>query len=121
MRQDPPSKEPDDTREYISIADRIQQDVWHDNFVPKYSALATAEPSWLFIVGIWLLFSPQIFFTAMALVHGRRNNVTDIVMDVAFLLYSLLLVTILLVQTRRFISTRRSRVNQDIAVEQESD
>lgn len=41
---------------YIPIAERVQQDVWHDNFVPKYSALATARPSLLVLSGVWLIF-----------------------------------------------------------------
>lgn len=116
MTKEPPSKVPDETREYIAIADRIQQDVWHDNFIPKYSALASAEPSWLFIIGIWLLFSPQIFFTTISLTRGGRYHITD----VAYLLYSLLLVTTLAVQTRRFIKARHSRMNQAMT-EQDSE
>jgi len=43
-----PAKEP-----YIPLAERINQDVLHDNFVPKYSGLASAKPKLVIVLGAW--------------------------------------------------------------------
>ncbi len=45
--------------DYIPIGERVQQDVWHDNFVPKYSGLASVRPSRLILVGVWMIFLPM--------------------------------------------------------------
>lgn len=34
----------------------------HDNFVPRYSGLATARPSRVLLVGVWLIFLPTMLW-----------------------------------------------------------
>ena len=46
---------------YTPLSERLNQDVWHDNFVPEYSALYSAQPKRIILVGVWLLFGPWFF------------------------------------------------------------
>jgi hypothetical protein len=100
-----------DEREYIELKDRINQDVMHDNFVPKYSALASAEPKLLVVIGVWLIFAPMaVFFTGIGISQLFDAGVT---LSSALLNGSILAlcaglgVTILWQQTRRYIARRR--------------
>jgi hypothetical protein len=56
------------------------------------------------------LFCPQIFIAAIYVTYGNRNDLADIVIGAGFLLYALLLVAILCVQTKRFIRAKRNPV-----------
>lgn len=99
----------DDDR-YVPLSERINQDVWHDNFVPKYSAIATAQPNKLFLWGVWLIFAPWALWGCIGVVGGitgaTQPNATakDVtVLTIAFSLVSFLLaITILVTQTRRY-------------------
>jgi hypothetical protein len=107
-----------DSQEYTPLSERIQLDVWHDNFVPRYSAIATAEPNKLFLIGIWLLFLPMAFpgiLTAIAFADSRDLTTATIVAIVPTL-FSVLAVTILYIQTRRYLvaaSKRHRESEQD--------
>jgi hypothetical protein len=91
---------------YIPLSERLNQDVLHDNFVPKYSALATAAPSRLVLVGVWLLFGPMwlagLFHLGMALLEPAELWVKVLSM-VLGLGYVMLLSVILYKQTRRYV------------------
>lgn len=47
------------------MPDSIQQDVIHDNFVPRYSALADAATKPVVLVGVWLIFAPALLAAAL--------------------------------------------------------
>lgn len=47
---------------YVPLAERLNQDVMHDNFVPKYRALASVQPSKLILVGVWMIFASPAFW-----------------------------------------------------------
>jgi len=54
-----PNPDTTETRPYTPLEDRLNQDVIHDDIVPKYSALANAPRTKL--VGVWLIFLPMSF------------------------------------------------------------
>lgn len=99
-----------DSEKYIPISERLQQDVWHDNFVPKYSALASAKPSLLILVGVWLIFAPAVL---IAIVIGLstpselRNAPTSVISSVFAILIVVLATAILITQTRRYLLAKR--------------
>ena len=50
-----------------------KSDVMHDNFVPEYSSLATAQPKLIVVIGIWLIFSPTVLLgLPFALILAQR-------------------------------------------------
>ncbi len=101
---------PDD-KPYEPLSERLNQDVMHDNFVPKFSGLATAKPSLLVLTGVWLIFLPWLcsafFVAAQAL--GDAGSVGEAFIELIFAgMSALLCCTILFVQTRRFLRYRES-------------
>lgn len=62
-----------DENRYIPLSERPSRDASQDNFVPKYhelfvpkySALATAAPSWLVVIGVWIIFCHMAFVAIM--------------------------------------------------------
>lgn len=94
-----------DTEKYTPLSDRLQQDVWHDNFVPKYSALASAKPSLLVLIGVWLVFVPTILVViglAVNMVADAPDVPSAIAVSIAPALYLALAVAILALQTQRY-------------------
>jgi len=90
---------------YTPLSERLQQDVWHDNFVPKYSALATAAPSKLVLIGVWLIFLPMAV-TALLMAMAPFSAPDKLSAVITFLLAAatfVLAVAILFSQTRRYI------------------
>ena len=105
----------DSEDEYIELKDRINQDVMHDNFVPKYSALAQAEPKPVIIIGVWLIFAPM-FLSSIGfwILHlwETDNAVSILIATPVSALFAGLAATILWQQTRRFIRRRRASDEQ---------
>lgn len=100
-----------DSQKYTPLSERLQQDVWHDNFVPKYSALATAEPSRLVLVGVWLIFAPMALGALFALftVADSPDLATAVISAIGAVLFFLLAIAILYTQTRRYFAAAWQR------------
>ncbi len=100
----------DEQTKYTPIGERINQDVIHDNFVPKYSALATAPRTKLVLVGVWLIFAPwslSVFaFPAWVITgaFGTTGGVTDFFGSLVASLFGLLAFLIVFTQTKRYLS-----------------
>ena len=94
-----------DSPKYTPLSERLQQDVWHDNFVPKYSALASTEPSKLVLIGVWLIFAPMAL-GSIAIGIKSVSDSPDLASGVVFLivhsLICILATVILFTQTRRY-------------------
>ncbi len=94
-----------DTEKYTPLSERLQQDVWHDNFVPKYSALASAKPSLLVLIGVWLIFVPMVLVViglAVSMVADAPDVPSAVAVSIAPTLFLALGVAILAIQTRRY-------------------
>ena len=99
---------PDD-KTYVPLSERLNQDVMHDNFVPKFSGLATVRPSVLVLSGVWLIFVPWLCsgLLVCAQVLGDAGSVGEAFIELVLAGISVLLCsTILFVQTRRFLRYR---------------
>lgn len=87
-----------DSEKYTPIAERLQQDVWYDNFVPKYSAIASARPSLLVLIGVWLIFAPAALGAVaigLSTLSDLRDFPTSVISSVFALLTFVLATTIL--------------------------
>ena len=96
--------------EYVELKDRINQDVIHDNFVPRYSEISKAEPQPLIIIGVWLIFAPM-FLAVIGFGIGCLFSEDFTVLSVLIgapvtLLLAGLSATVLWQQTRRFLRHR---------------
>ena len=101
-----------DSEEYTPLSERLQQDVWHDNFVPKYSALATAKPSRLVLFGVSLIFAPAAvgaLVTGVSTLSDAPDRTTAVVILVGSCLFLILAVAILFTQTRRYLIAKSQR------------
>ncbi|MBB3207888.1 hypothetical protein FHS27_003715 [Rhodopirellula rubra] len=97
---------------YVPIGERLNQDVWHDNFVPKYSALASAPPNRLTLIGVWLLFGPMCGFSAVSAcfwVAQSRDWSSLIVSVIGAAMYCLLPAAVLITQSRRYVNSLYTR------------
>lgn len=96
---------------YVPLADRVKQDVWHDNFVPKYSAIASASPTKLLLTGVWLIFAPAALMCAL-FIFGTLYSERDTENLMLLLIYPVfglgISSLILFTQTRRFLNHRSS-------------
>ncbi|WP_372721976.1 hypothetical protein [Novipirellula sp.] len=100
---------------YVPLSERLNQDVWHDNFVPKYSALASAKPSLLILTGVWLIFAPMALMSAATLIGTvfaflsgeAANQAAPVLVLLGSLLWLLLVIAILTKQTRRYWLAKR--------------
>lgn len=104
-----------DKKSYIPIAERLNQDVMHDNFVPKYSALASAQPSRLVLIGVWLIFAPMAVLCGANIPLALSQSpdlLVAIVSVVGSVLFLVLTVAILVSQTRRYLVGREQGVNE---------
>ncbi|TWT79476.1 hypothetical protein CA13_08770 [Planctomycetes bacterium CA13] len=91
---------------YVPIADRLNQDVWHDNFVPKYSALSNVRPSLLVLVGVWMLFAPTAIGSAcfaLSTLVGSDDLGVRLILLFSSVAWSVLIFAILLKQTKRYL------------------
>ena len=99
-----------DQERYVPLSERLNQDVMHDNFVPKYSALATAQPSRLVLIGVWLIFAPMALF-ALSTAPSLMREAPGALAAVIFLLgpsFALVIsIAILTVQTKRYLEAKR--------------
>ena len=105
-----------DSEEYTPLSERLQQDVWHDNFVPKYSALATAKPSRLVLFGVWLIFAPAAvgsLATGVSMLSDAPDRTTAVVIFIGSCLFFILAVAILISQTRRYLIAK-SQPDDDV-------
>ena len=110
-----------DSQEYIPLSERLQQDVWHDNFVPKYSALASARPSGLILIGVWLIFAPMALdgiVTGLSTAYDAPDMGTAIIASIGPVFYFMLATAILFSQTQRYRLAKMGRVD---AVEDAAD
>lgn len=93
------------SEKYIPLAERVQQDVWHDNFVPKFSALASAPPSKLVLIGVWLIFAPiavQSAVVGLGSLFSASDPVASLITAAGAAFYFALSVAILAHQTQRY-------------------
>lgn len=96
-----------ESEKYTPLSERLQQDVWHDNFVPKYSALATVRPSRLILTGVWLIFAPMAIgslITGLAAIADAPDLATAFILVVTSVVFGSIAVAILYTQTRRFVA-----------------
>lgn len=112
-----------DSEKYTPLSERLQQDVWHDNFVPKYSGLASARPSLLIAIGVWLIFVPMILMSigmVVSTVTAAPDVLNAVLPSIAPTLFFLLAVAILVVQTQRY-RTAEPLAEEDEDEEQEDE
>lgn len=98
---------------YIPLSERVQQDVWHDNFVPKFSALASAPPNKLVLIGVWVIFVPIVVQSAvigLGSLFATTDPVAAVITAAGAAFYFALAVAILVHQTQRF---RRAKTLRD--------
>lgn len=99
-----------DSQKYTPFSERLQQDVWHDNFVPKYSAIATARPSLLVLIGVWLIFAPMALggiVIGLSTLSDLHDTPTSVLSSVYAILTFALATVILLMQTHRYRLAKR--------------
>ena len=99
--------EPDaqESTSYTPLAERINQDVIHDNFVPRFSALATAPRTKIVLIGVWLIFLPMsayVFALPVYLISERGGPFGSILHALLYTAFGLLAVWVLYAQTRRY-------------------
>ena len=90
----------------------LKQDLIHDNLVPKYSAIATATPNRLVLIGVWLIFGSMAFGSVAMLIEyfgHSRDSFTTIVSIIGPLFFLAISITILVQQTKRYVSRPRSQ------------
>jgi hypothetical protein len=100
-----------DQKPYVPLSERLNQDVVHDNIIPKYSALATVQPSRLILIGVWLIFGSMALgmpAIALSMVVDASDALTAIVSSLLPALFFVLAITVLVTQTRRYNRHRRS-------------
>ncbi|MEO9593346.1 hypothetical protein [Rhodopirellula bahusiensis] len=91
---------------YVPIGERLNQDVWHDNFVPKYIVLASAPPTRLTLVGVWLLFGPMVFFSvfvSLIWIGDSQDFLAKFISGVWSCLYTSVPAAVLYKQTQRYL------------------
>jgi hypothetical protein len=97
---------PKESTTYTPIGERINQDVIHDNFVPKYSALATAPRTKLVLIGVWLIFLPMsfgVFALPIYFLTGHDDPLASIAQGLLITAFGILAIMILYSQTRRYL------------------
>lgn len=88
-----------------SVQDPFRPDVFHEAVVPKFSAMAEAKPTRLFLIGVWVLFGPLVICGAVSVVTAfavTQDPVLQWTMALFYLAITVLLATILWMQTRRY-------------------
>lgn len=103
-------------KSYIPLSERLNQDVWHDNFVPKYSAIPAARPSRLVLIGVWLIFAPAALFSLafwLADVQQWPDPATMIFSTIGSLFMFTVSIVILFQQTRRYLHAKQHPESSD--------
>lgn len=111
-----------DTEKYTPLSERLRQDVWHDSFVPKYSALASAKPSLLVLIGVWLIFVPMVLLSigmVVSTVAEAPDVLNAVLPSIAPALFFVLGVAILAVQTQRYRAGKGIRSEEEEEYEEE--
>jgi hypothetical protein len=94
----------------MPLSKRINQDVIHDNFVPKYSALATAPRTKIVLIGVWLIFLPMTFGVFSLPFYFLASNM-DLLSTALYgsftTVVGILAILILYSQTRRYLRKDR--------------
>ena len=96
----------EESTSYTPLGERINQDVIHDNFVPKYSALATAPRTKLVLIGVWLIFLPMsfgVFALPIYFLTGHDAPFASILQGLMLTAFGILAIMILYSQTRRYL------------------
>ena len=102
-----PTPETTETNSYTPLEHRLNQDVIHDNFVPKYSAIANAPRTKLVLVGVWLIFLPMsfgVFALPMYFLSRNDDPLASIVQALLISAFGVLATIILYSQTRRYLN-----------------
>jgi hypothetical protein len=109
-----------ESEKYTPLSERLQQDVWHDNFVPKYSALASAKPSKLVLIGVWLIFAPMALGAIVAGLSALSGSpdLATAVLTIGSILFFILTAAILYTQTRRY---RLAKLQPDDSDDEDDD
>ena len=105
-RFDGPDPDITETKPYTPLGERLNQDVIHDNFVPKYSALANAPRTKLVMAGVWLIFLPMSFgilALPMYFYAGQNDSSDSILSAILATAFGALAIVILWSQTQRYI------------------
>lgn len=93
-----------DSNKHITLSE-LHHDVWHENFVPKYSSLASARPSLLILIGVWLIFAPWAILSiafGLSSLSESQNVVPTILSSIDSVFFFVLAVAVLTMQTRRY-------------------
>lgn len=104
------------SEKYVPLAERVQQDVWHDNFVPKFSALASAPPNKLVLIGVWVIFLPiaiQAAVIGLGSLFAPSDPLSTTITALGAAFYFILAVAILVHQTQRYRLARTLRDEDD--------
>lgn len=101
------SKSRERSDESIPLSERLNQDVIHDNFIPRYGALSSARPKRIVLVGVWLIFGP-LAIAALGMGIATLSNfawsqTSELMISLALFAAS---ATILVTQTKRYITHR---------------
>ena len=99
-----PQEHRPDFNKHITLSE-LHHDVWHENFVPKYSSLASAKPSLLILIGVWLIFAPGAILSiafGLSSLSESRNVVPTILSSIDSVFFFVLAVAVLTMQTRRY-------------------
>jgi hypothetical protein len=103
---------PNEESHYVPLSERLNQDVFHDNIVPKYSGLASARPSNVIIIGVWIIFLPMAFVALsllFAAFNGTNNFAGGLIQAIGSLIVLTFVVTLLFKQTRRYLHWRQAK------------
>ncbi|TWT56627.1 hypothetical protein [Allorhodopirellula solitaria] len=93
---------------YTPLGERINQDLIHDNFVPKYSGLATSPRTKLVLIGVWLIFLPMsfgVFALPIYFLTGHDSPLASILQGLLVTAFGILSLVILYSQTRRYLKS----------------
>ncbi|MEO0965839.1 MAG: hypothetical protein AAFY08_12030 [Planctomycetota bacterium] len=98
------------------MIDRLEGDLIHDLFVPRYSSLTEGRPSWVHLVGVWLLFGPAAIVAPIGVAHTLSYSLFHAAPDhlysslfslVVALSFWVIEVLLLIKVTRRFLDRRK--------------
>lgn len=114
----------DDKEPYTPLSERVNQDVMHDNFVPKYSGLATAKPSLVVLAGVWMIFGTALvcipLFTLPNILDAP-DLFTAVIGSILPALLTVLAIAILVTQTRRYLHYKRESESESGPTSDDSD
>ena len=88
------------------MTDERKQQILHDFVIPKYSALATAKPSRMLLIGMWMILLPMTIGSASMAISLCQSAPDAFSAAIVFPLpfaFSLLCAAVLFRHTRRCI------------------